>query len=121
MVHTGKFPKNTLFCGDAGFVGFPLWSDIMQSGGQFLVRVGGNVNLLREGADYELAKSGLVLCWPQAMQGKQPPLRLRLVKTRIGRTTVYLLTSVLDSKKLPIQQMVTFYKMRWALRSNFAG
>jgi len=121
MVHTGKFPKNTLFCGDAGFVGFPLWSDIMQSGGQFLVRVGGNVNLLREGADYELAKSGLVLCWPQAMQGKQPPLRLRLVKTRIGRTTVYLLTSVLDSKKLPIQQMVTFYKMRWGIEVEFRG
>ena len=70
MIHTGKFPKNTLFCGDAGFVGFPLWSDILQSGGHFLVRVGANVSLLREGADYELAKNGLVLCWPQAMQAQ---------------------------------------------------
>jgi hypothetical protein len=121
MVYTGKFPKNTLFCGDAGFIGYPLWSDILQSGGQFLVRVGGNVNLLREGADYELAKTGFVLCWPQAMQGKQPPLRLRLVKTRIGKTIVYLLTSVLDSKELTIQQMVKFYKMRWGVEIEFRG
>jgi hypothetical protein len=121
MIRTRKFPKNTLFCGDAGFVGFPLWSDILQGGGQFLVRVGANVSLLREGADYEVAKNGLVLCWPQAMQAKQPPLRLRLVKVRIGRTAVYLLTSVLDSKKLTVPQMVAFYKMRWGIEVEFRG
>ena len=63
MIESGKYPKNTLYCGDAGFVGFPLWSTIIQSGGHFLVRVGGNVSLLRESADYELRKKGLVLCW----------------------------------------------------------
>ena len=121
MVHTGQFPKDTLFCGDAGFIGFPLWSDIIQSGGQFLVRVGGNVNLLREGADYELAKNGLVLCWPQAMQTKQPPLRLRLARVVIGTTGMYLLTSVLDSKKLTVKQMIAFYKMRWGIEVEFRG
>jgi len=121
MIRLGKFAKKTLFCGDAGFVGFPLWSDIIQSGSHFLVRVGGNVSLLREGADYELAKNGLVLCWPQAMQAKQPPLRLRLVKARIGQAVVYLLTSMLDSKKLTVQQMVTFYKMRWGIEVEFRG
>ena len=39
MLSTGNFPKNTLFCGDAGFVGYPLWSHILQSGADFLVRV----------------------------------------------------------------------------------
>ena len=121
MIDGGKYPRNTLFCGDAGFVGFPLWSAILQRGGHFLVRVGANVSLLREGADYELAKNGLVLCWPRAMQGKQLPLRLRLVKVRIGRTAVYLLTSVLDSKKLTIQQMVELYKMRWGIEVEFRG
>ena len=115
LIRTGKFAKNTLFCGDAGFVGYPLWSEIRQSGGHFLVRVGANVNLLREGADYELAKNGLVLCWPHAMQAKQPPLRLRLVKVRIGKTAMYLLTSILDAKKLSIEQMIAFYKMRWGI------
>ena len=30
MVGTGVFPKKTLFCGDAGFVGYPLWSCLTQ-------------------------------------------------------------------------------------------
>jgi hypothetical protein len=121
MIRRGRFAKHTLFCGDAGFVGFPLWSDIIHSGGHFLVRVGANVNLLREGADCELAKNGLVLCWPRAMQATQLPLRLRLVKVRIKQTVVYLLTSVLDYKKLTAKQMVTFYKMRWGVEVEFRG
>ena len=121
MIRPGKFPKNALFCGDAGFVGFPLWSHIVQSGGHFLVRVGANVSLLRESADYELVKNGLVLCWPQAMQAKQPPLRLRLVKVRLGKTAAYLLTSVLDPRRLTVPQMVTFYKMRWGIEVEFRG
>jgi hypothetical protein len=121
MIVAGKYPRNTLFCGDAGFVGFPLWSAIRQSGGHFLVRVGANVSLLREGADYELAQNGLVLCWPRAMQGKQMPLRLRLVKARIGKTAVYLLTSVLNANQLTIPQMVKLYKMRWGIEVEFRG
>jgi hypothetical protein len=121
MIHEGKYPANTLFCGDAGFVGFPLWSAILQNDRHFLVRVGANVSLLRESADYKLVKKGLVLCWPQAMQAKQPPLRLRLLKVRIGRTAVYLLTSVLDSKQLTVKQMVTLYKMRWGIEVEFRG
>jgi hypothetical protein len=121
MIHAGKYPENTLFCGDAGFVGFPLWSAMVQSGGHFLVRVGANVSLLRESADYELVKKGLVLCWPQAMQAKQPPLRLRLLRVRIGKSAAYLLTSVLDPKKLTVKQMVRFYKMRWGIEVEFRG
>lgn len=121
MILAGKFPKSTLFCGDAGFVGFPLWSHITQNGGHFLVRVGANVSLLSESADCEVSKNGLVFCWPRDMQGKQPPLRLRLVKVRIGKSVAYLLTSVLDAKKLTIKQMVQLYKMRWGIEVEFRG
>jgi hypothetical protein len=121
MVCDEKYPKDTLFCGDAGFVGYSLWSTILQSGHQFLVRVGANVSLLSESADYEFGEDGLVLCWPQAMQAKQPPLRLRLVKVWIGATPVYLLTSVLDPERLTAEQMVTLYKMRWGIEVEFRG
>ena len=121
MIDAGKFPKNTLFCGDAGFVGYPLWSAIMQSGSHFLVRVGANASLLRESANYQLLKMGLVLCWPKTIQSKQPPLRLRLVKARIGKIDVYLLTSVLDPAKLTSNQMTTFYKLRWGVEVEFRG
>ena len=67
------------------------------------------------------AENGLVLCWPKAMQGKQPPLRLRLVKVRIGKAQVYLLTSVLDPAKLTIKQMLKFYKLRWGIEVEFRG
>jgi hypothetical protein len=121
MIDVGKYPRNTLFCGDAGFVGYPLWSAIANSGAYFLVRVGANVRLLRENADYQLIKGGDVLCWPKKMQSKQPPLRLRLVKVRIGKADVYLLTNVLDAARLTIKQMVKLYKMRWGIEVEFRG
>jgi hypothetical protein len=121
MVASGKFPKNTLFCGDAGFVGYPLWSAIREFSYHFLIRVGANVTLLAESAAYQLEKGGEVLCWPLAMQDKQPPLRLRLVKIRIGKTQMYLLTSVLDEAQLSVAQMIALYKQRWGIEVEFRG
>lgn len=122
MLRAGKFPINTLFCGDAGFVGYPLWAEILERGGQFLIRVGANVSLLAESADFRLLRKGLVLCWPKAMmKSQQRPLRLRLVKVRIGKLQVCLLTSVLESANLTTQQIIQFYKMRWGIEIEFRG
>lgn len=121
MIAQGNFPRNTLFVGDAGFVGYPLWSAIRNNHGHFLVRVGGNVSLLSEDADFELVKGGLVLCWPKAEQAKQPPLRLRLIKVKIGKTPMYMLTSVLDEEKLTRKQIARFYEMRWGIEVEFRG
>lgn len=121
MVKEGKFPKNTLFCGDAGFVGYAFWQSIIARGHHFLVRVGGNVKLIGETADYQAQDDGIVLCWPKEMQHKQPPLRLRLVRVTIGKADVYLLTSVLSSKQLPAEEMASLYKMRWGIEIEFRG
>lgn len=122
MLAAGKFPWNTLFCGDAGFVGYSLWSAIRERGHDFMVRVGANVHLLTASAHCLRQKNGLVLCWPKTMmQSKQPPLRLRLVKVRIGKTSVWLLTSVLDPSELTIKMMIRLYKMRWGIEIEFRG
>lgn len=122
MLRAGKFPLNTLFCGDAGFVGYPLWAEILERGGQFLVRVGANVSLLAESADFKLLGNGRVLCWPKTrIKSNHPPLRLRLVKVRIGRLPVCLLTSVLEPKHLPTKQLLQLYKMRWGIEIEFRG
>lgn len=122
MLETGRFPKNTLFGGDAGFVGHPLWSAIRRRGHHFLVRVGANVSLLREHSAYTLEENGEVLCWPQeAQRSHEPPLRLRLVQAKIGKTKMWLLTSVLDEDELTLSEIVEFYKMRWGIEVEFRG
>lgn len=35
ILNTEQFPKKTLFCGDAGFVGFPLWTQLMLAKAEF--------------------------------------------------------------------------------------
>jgi hypothetical protein len=117
-----EFPQNTLFCGDAGFTGYPLWHLILDSGADFLVRVGANVKLLSQQADFQKKGRGVVLCWPKGqMNSGQPPLRLRLVRVTVGKTKMWLLTSVQDRKKLSKKQMVRFYKMRWGIEVEFRG
>jgi hypothetical protein len=84
MLREEDVPEKTLFCGDAGFVGYPLWSAILKAGQHFLVRVGGNVDLLSEQADMKKCDSGEVLCWPKdRMNAGEPPLRLRLLKASV--------------------------------------
>jgi hypothetical protein len=117
-----EFPEKSLFCGDAGFVGYDFWSSIMATGADFLVRVGANVSLLSERADIKQLGDGMVLCWPKGkMNSGAEPLRLRLVKIKIGKTTMWMLTSVLDRKKLPKKKIIKYYKMRWGLELEYRG
>jgi hypothetical protein len=125
MVANGLWPRRTLLCGDAGFVGYPLWSCLQRAGVKFLVRVGGNVQLLSEQAVCQFQGHGQerrVLCWPrEAIQAQQPPLSLRLVRVTVGQTWMWLLTNVLAADELPSRTMVQFYKMRWGVEVEFRG
>jgi hypothetical protein len=122
MLAAEEFPENTLFCGDAGFTGYPLWRAIGEAGGDFVVRVGSNVNLLSEHADVTKLGGGIVLCWPKGQrEAGQPPLRVRLVRVRVGKTKMWLLTSVLDPRQLTRKQLVRIYKMRWGIEVEFRG
>jgi hypothetical protein len=56
-----------------------------------------------------------------ASRSGRPPLRLRLVQVRIGKTKVWLLTSVLQSSRLSATQMVRLYKLRWGVEVEFRG
>lgn len=117
-----EFPENTLFCGDAGFTGYPLWNAILQAGQDFIVRIGGNVRLLSRQANIKKLGGGLVLCWPKnKIANDEPPLRLRLVSVRIGKTKMWLLTSVLDARRLPRKQLAQIYRLRWGIEVEFRG
>ncbi len=125
MIETGHFLKNTLFVGDAGFVGYDFWNWINKHGHHFMVRVGGNVSLLKDlGYRVETHKSNkeVVYCWPgAAMNRKLPPLVLRLVHVKLGRKKVWLLTNVLDEQSLNRNEMLRLYKLRWGIELEFRG
>ncbi len=117
-----NFPKSTLFCGDAGFVGYDFWQAILTAKANFLVRVGANVRLLSEKADIKRMGGGIVLCWPKGkMNSGAAPLRLRLIKVKIGKTTMWMLTSLLDPRALPKKQIIRYYKMRWGVEIEYRG
>ncbi len=123
MIENGHFLKNTLFVGDAGFVGYDLWKHILAHGHNFMVRVGGNVSLL-EGLEVSVGKrqgkTRIVYCWPRtAMNRKLEPLKLRLVQVKLGRKKAWLLTSVLDEEELSPREMLRLYELRWGVELGF--
>ena len=121
MLREQKFPKDTLFCGDAGFTGYERWQGIIDAGHSFLIRVGANVKLLRKWG-YVEEQAGTVYCWPKeaARQG-QPPLVLRLLCVQVGRRVMYLLTNVLDEKALTDAEAIRLYQLRWGVELQFRG
>ena len=64
-------------------------------GRHFLLRVGGNITLLKGLGYYHEERDGLVYLWPRKHR-RCRPLVLRLIVLRQGKQDVYLLTDVLD-------------------------
>jgi hypothetical protein len=119
MLAEQKFPKNTLFCADAGFTGYELWKAMSDAGHSFLIRVGANVTLLRR-LGYVRERAGIVYCWPGAAARRgQPPLVLRLLRLRVGKRLMYLATNVLDGKALTDAEAVRLYCLRWGVELQF--
>jgi hypothetical protein len=119
LLQSQDFPQNTLFCGDAGFVGYEFWQSIRAHQHHFLVRVGSNVRLLKN-LGYVRESGGTVYCWPdEAAKKKQPPLPLRIMKFHDGRGEVYLVTSVLEEKTLTRKQVGEIYRSRWGIELQF--
>lgn len=112
-------PDNALITADCGFVGYEFWSDLLTSGRQFVIRVGGNVRLLKKlGVAREA--DGTVYLWPNKVaKRRQPPLMLRLVVVHDGRQPWYLVTSVRSTRRLSDQQIATIYKCRWRIELFF--
>jgi len=120
MLEEQEFPENTLFCGDGGYVGYDFWRAIHDKDHHFLVRVGGNIRLLKS-LGYVRERNGIVYCWPnQAMRKKQLPLVLRLLQFKDARNgDVYLVTNVLEENRLPRRQAGEIYRQRWGIEIQF--
>lgn len=112
-------PKNTLITADAGFVGYDFWKSILDADLQFVIRVGGNVKLIRDLGYSQQHDQKTVYLWPsKAMKKHQPPLALRLIVLHDGRQPVHLVTNLPESK-LSDRQAAQVYRSRWGIELFF--
>lgn len=105
-------PDHALVVADAGFVGYGLCWRFLRHGKHFLLRVGGNITLLKGLGYHHEGRDGLVYLWPQKHR-RCRPLVLRLIVLDRGKQTVYLLTDVLDPERLTDEEAAFLYAMRW--------
>jgi len=113
-----NLPENSLITADAGFVGYDFWNKILDAGHHFVIRVGGNVKLIKH-LGYARQHAHTVYLWPDKMAKKsQPPLVLRLIEVHDGKQPVYLVTS-LPKSRLSDTQAVEIYKARWGIELFF--
>jgi hypothetical protein len=114
-----EMPENSLITADAGFVGYEFWKAILDAGHEFVIRVGGNVKLIKQ-LGYAREYGHTVYLWPdQAARKGMPPLVLRLIELHDGKQPVYLVTSVLSQERLSDQQAVEIYRRRWGIELYF--
>jgi hypothetical protein len=119
MLETQEFPENTLFCGDAGFVGYDFWNTIHSRRLHFLVRVGANVRLLKRLGTVR-QRGGRVYLWPDKIARRgQPPLELRLIEFHGARAPVFLVTNVLSESDLSQRHAAQLYRLRWGIELQF--
>jgi hypothetical protein len=112
-------PPDALVAADCGFYGYEFWSALLASKRQFVIRVGGNVRLLKK-LGIARETNGTIYLWPDKVaKRKQPPLVLRLVEVHDGRQSWYLVTSVLNPKRLSDQQVAQIYGYRWRVELFF--
>jgi len=119
MIESQDFPKNTLFCGDAGFTGYEFWSALIDQGQSFLIRVGGNVRLLKN-LGHARAGNGIVCLWPDAAaRRKQPPIVVRLIEVKNELGSMFLVTNVLSNRQLSTAALRRLYPLRWGIELHF--
>lgn len=119
LIGSQNFPENTLFCGDAGFIGYDFWNNILRAGHSFLIRVGANVHLLGD-LGHARTKDGIVCLWTDAAaRRKQPPIVLRLIEIRSERGSMYLVTNVLSERSLSDASLRRLYPLRWGIELHF--
>ena len=113
-----ELPENSLITADAGFVGYAFWKAILEAGHHFVIRVGGNVRLLKKlGCAREYDR--VVYLWPdQAAKKRQPPLVFRLIVVHNGKHPVYLVTD-LNKAQLSDRQAAMIYGARWGIELFF--
>lgn len=114
-----ELPERTLLIADAGFIHYALCERLLADGHAFLLRVGGNRELLtglEDGQWEQSQRSRTVWLWPQTLR-KKPPLRMRLIEIEAPdpkTPNVFLLTN-LSLEELDDSEAEAYYRRRWGV------
>jgi Transposase DDE domain len=135
LIHLiATLPLCALVVTDAGYQSYLLAWELVGTGNSFLMRastqtifyVADAADMAVEG-EYEQVTAealdqwaeGEVYYWPREAQtsaGRQKPIKVRLIriKARKKKNDVWLVTDVLDRKRLTAETTGKYYRMRWA-------
>src|SRR5258707_4357665 len=108
-------PRQTLLVADACYLGYELFTAIVQAQAAFLVRLSSRAYLYTtEQTPLAAWTYGLVYYWPSAVQQQgRPPILARLLRIKGKKADVWLLTNVLDRRPLSHPTAGQEYRWRW--------
>ena len=115
-------PAAALLVADAGFCGFEVAQQLVRHDVSFLLRMSPDVTLYtRRRVQLGRYREGPVYHFPAQDKKQQPPLRLRLIRARARKKKgdVWLLTDVLDRRRLSAASAAAFYRRRWESEGQF--
>ena len=115
-------PRCALLVADACYLGYDLFTDILNAKAEFLVRVSSRAYLYTEKRQpLSCYRDGPVYYWPgNAQQQGRPPLLLRLIRVAGKKGhDVWLLTSVVESTRLSHRQAADIYRWRWRIEGVY--
>jgi hypothetical protein len=108
-------PRGALLVADAGYVGYELLQALLTARLSFLIRLTSRAPLyVSDKSTLKGYCEGLVYYWPQTAQKKAlPPIPVRILRIRGKKVDVWLITNVLEEKRLPKKTASKFYRWRW--------
>jgi hypothetical protein len=115
-------PAAALVVADAGYIGFELTKTLLEHQVSFLIRQCSIINVYtKDETPLETFRDGIVLYWPkEAQRRREAPLRLRLMCVRKRKKEalsksqdVWLMTNVVDAKRLSLEKAGQIYRWRW--------
>src|SRR5208337_1604372 len=109
--------QSVLLVCDAGYVGYDLFAHLLLQQSSFLIRLSSQAQLYsQEMVKVEGFTEGEFWYWTDDAEKKSKlPLRVRVIRVaaRKRKNDVWLVTNVLDPKRLPAGLAARFYRMRW--------
>ena len=120
-----ELPQKSLILLDRGYVSFHFLRHIWDLGHHFCVRVKSNLKVVKQ-LEASGKSEGIFRFKPskqsrEKLCGKQlaKPLRVRVMKFRFGKQTVYLMTNLLGTRKYPNAELGWLYHQRWQVEESF--